>query len=68
MARDLTAEFLAAATASRLPDATLTERGEAWDQMEALYAEALSTGVDLDPIELDEQARVALYGTGYPYA
>jgi hypothetical protein len=59
--RDFSAEYLAARTAVRSA-ADLTARGKAEAQARRISNAADRAGVRIDEIELDEQARRALFG------
>lgn len=56
--RDLAAEYYAACTAARHPEATLTEQSAAWAVKERLYKKS---GYTLAVLDIDEAARHALY-------
>lgn len=60
--RDFAAEYLAARLAYRAPAATLDERGAASQLSDEILDAADEAGVRFDLVELDERARVQLYG------
>lgn len=60
--RDFAAEYLAARKESRRPGVTLSERGAAWRKSDNIARAARRAGVKIDECDLDEQARVELYG------
>jgi len=57
---DFTAAYVAARMASRVEGATLAQREAAWAKAEVIESLAAKSGVVLDTITLDEQARKAV--------
>lgn len=62
--RDFNAEYFEASIEWRRPGATLADRSKADRKLARIASAAYRAGADFDEIEIDERARVSLYGAG----
>jgi hypothetical protein len=62
--RDFTAEFKAARIESRRPGVSNADRAKWERKSDTILRAAERAGVFFDWVDVDEQARVELYGTG----